>query len=78
MSSQALSPTTQQALRLLVDAYRMRCLWSLRPDFYPETAEAAQHVLDAVQRHGDLKGFVRSAEIRTWLSQNSSAPSASS
>ncbi|MBK5254788.1 MAG: hypothetical protein JJE39_02030 [Vicinamibacteria bacterium] len=78
MNIEALSAPTHAALRQLVDAYRARCLWSFRADFYPETVQDAEGVLDAVQRYGDREGFIRSAEIRTWLSQTSSAPSASS
>lgn len=73
-----MSATADAALRQLVDTYRVRCLWSCRGDFYPETVEDAEGVLDAVQRYGDREGFIRSAEIRTWLSQTSSAPSAGS
>lgn len=78
MNVEALSAPTRVALRQLVDAYRARCLWSFRADFYPETVEDAQGVLDAVQRYGDREGFIKSAEIRTWLSPTSSAPSAAS
>lgn len=78
MSIESLSGPTNAALRQLVDAYRVRCLWPFRADFYPETAVEAERVLDAIQRYGDLQGFIRSAEIRAWLSQGSSAPSVSS
>lgn len=75
---QALNPETRMRLRTLVDAYRVRCLWSFRPDFYPETPGEAHRVLDAIERHGDRAAFIKSAEIRAWLSPNSSAPSAAS
>lgn len=77
-SLETLSAPGQAALRQLVEAYRERCLWSFRPDFYPQSHEEARIVLEAIQRYGDREGFIRSAEIRTWLSPNSSAPSASS
>jgi len=32
-------------VRSLVDDYRTRCLWFLRPDFYPETREEIVRVL---------------------------------
>lgn len=66
------------ALRVLVDEYRLRCLWFLRPDYYPATVEEAETVLDAIQRHGDREAFRRAAEVRRWLSQPSSATSAGS
>ncbi|MEO6402889.1 MAG: hypothetical protein ABIP62_12855 [Vicinamibacteria bacterium] len=74
----ALSQRAMDALRPLVDAYRISCLWSLRRDFYPETLEEAKGVLDAIERHGDRSAFMRSAEIRAWLLPNSSATSVAS
>ncbi len=61
-----------QALKALIDEYRDRCLWFLRRDFYPQTTAEAERVLDAIQRHGDLKAFQRAAEIRRCLSRSSS------
>jgi len=66
------------ALRELVDEYRHRCLWFLRPDYYPSTIAEADRVLDAIQRHGDRDGFRRAAQVREWLSQPTSATSAGS
>lgn len=75
---QTLSTQARMELRALVDTYRVRCLWSFRPDFYPETVSEAQRVLDAIGRHGDREAFIRSAEIKAWLSPDSNAPSAAS
>ena len=66
------------ALRALIDDYRDRCLWFLRADYYPATEAEALRVLDAIERHGDRAAFVRSSEIRQWLSPSSSASSAGS
>lgn len=68
----------QDELRALVDEYRTRCLWFLRPDFYPETREEVLRVLGQIERHGDRDGFVRAARIRQWLSPPSSETSAAS
>ena len=73
-----LAPDATRALRALVDEYRDRCLWFLRRDYYPATAEEARRVLDAIDRHGDREAFQRTAEIRRWLSPPSSATSADS
>lgn len=62
----------------LVDLYRTRCLWFLRPDFYPTTAAERLRVLDYLERYGDQEAFRRAAAVRRWLSQNSSATSAGS
>ena len=66
------------ALRELVDDYRDRCLWFLRRDYYPATAEEARGVLDSIQRHGDCEAFRRAAEVRRWFSPHSSERSAAS
>lgn len=57
----------------LVDEYRSSCLWFLRRDYYPESPAAALRVLRDIERYGDRTAFQRAAEVRQWLSQNSSA-----
>ena len=66
------------AVNRLVDEYRVRCLWFLRPDFYPSTLEERLRILKYIERHGDREAFRRAATLRRWLSQNSSASSAGS
>jgi hypothetical protein len=66
----------RQALRVLVDEYRDRCLWYLRRDYYPETLEEGLRVLSAIERHGGVDAFRRAAEVRSWLSPPSNATSA--
>jgi hypothetical protein len=65
-------------LRALVDDYRDRCLWSWKRDYYPQSVEDAVRVLEAIEKHGDLDGFRRAAEVRRWLSPSFNAPSAGS
>ncbi len=60
----------------LVDAYRVRCLWFLREDYYPETVEDALRVLKNIQRHGDREAFSKAGELVQCLSPNSNNPSA--
>jgi len=69
---------TAEEINRLVDEYRVRCLWFLRPDYYPSTLEARLRVLDYIERHGDLEAFRRAARMRQWLSPDSSARSAGS
>lgn len=75
-------PTTDipidQAVNQLVDEYRSRCLWFLRPDYYPTTDDERRQVLDDIERYGDRDAFKRVAAVRQWLSRNSSARSAGS
>jgi hypothetical protein len=68
----------EEAIDRLVDEYRARCLWFLRSDFYPSTPDQRSRVLGYIERYGDLVAFRKAAELRRWLSQSSSAPSAAS
>ncbi len=71
-----MSPETlEKALDALVDEYRTRCLWFLREDYYPKTTEERLKVLGYVERHGDMAGYRRAAELKRWLLQNSNAAS---
>jgi hypothetical protein len=72
----ALVTRLSESLHAVVDDYRARCLWFLRPDYYPATTEEALRVLEAIERHGDRAAFVRAAEIRRCLSPSSSESSA--
>jgi hypothetical protein len=62
----------------LVDEYRSRCLWFLRPDFYPRTTAEILHVLHEIEAHGDVQAFQRAGDIRRWLSRGSSESSVAS
>ena len=72
------SAEIHRAIDELTDLYRDRCLWFLRPDYLPRTAEARLKVLDQIQRHGDREAFTRAAELQEWLSRDSSASSVAS
>ena len=65
-----------EAVNQLIDEYRIRCLWFLRPDYYPSTPEARLRVLGYIERHGDRESFRRAATLKRWLSPHSSGPSA--
>jgi len=66
------------ALRLLVDEQRARCLWFLRRDYYPRSPAEGVRVLDAIQKNGDRAAFQAAARIREWLSRSSNDESAGS
>jgi hypothetical protein len=68
----------QRELDELVEDYRIRCLWFLRPDFRPRTSAEILSVLRHIENHGDRAAFRRVAAIRRWLSRHSSESSASS
>jgi hypothetical protein len=71
-----LTPDLQAAVRQLVDDYRLRCLWFLRENYYPETDDAREQVFRAIDTHGDLAAFRRVTELRAWLSRQSNDTSA--
>ena len=68
--------TVESAVDCLVDEYRVRCLWFLRPDYYPSTAAQRLQVLGYIERYGDRDGFRRARILRRWLSPASNGPSA--
>ncbi|MFN3653118.1 MAG: hypothetical protein ACK47B_26355 [Armatimonadota bacterium] len=70
------SGTLEEAVNLLADEYRVRCLWFLRPDYYPETLEERLRVLEYIQWHGDLSAFRRAGELRRCLLRISNERSA--
>lgn len=51
-------------LRSLIDEYRGRRLWFLRPDYYPTEREAILRVLDSIECHGDRQAYRRSSVTR--------------
>lgn len=67
-----------EAVNRLVEEYRVRCLWFLRPDYYPSTLEERLRALGYIERHGDREAFRRAATLKRWLSPDSSVPSAGS
>jgi hypothetical protein len=68
----------EKAVDALIDEYRTRCLWFLRPDYYPTTTEERLRLLGYIERHGDLQAYRRVSSLRQWLSHRSSATSAGS
>ena len=62
----------------LVEEYRVRCLWFLRPDYYPSTLEERLKVLGYIEQRGDLEGFRRAATLRQWFLLDRNATSADS
>ena len=67
-----------EAVHRLVDEYRTRCLWFLRPDYYPSSLQERLRVLGYIERQGDREAFRRAATLKRWLLPDSSAPSAGS
>jgi len=61
----------QGEIHKLVEEYRDRCLWFLRPDYWPDSREHVLRTLDLIERYGDRAGYKRAEEIRTWLLQDS-------
>jgi hypothetical protein len=70
------APDLETVIRQLVDEYRVRCLWFLRPGYYPATDEERRRVLAYIERYGDREAFQKAAAVRQCLSAHSSARSA--
>ncbi len=68
--------TAMDEVYQLVDEYRDRCLWFLRPDYYPQTIREAATVLEAIEKHGDRAAFQEAATLKRWFLQNSKENSA--
>jgi len=60
----------------LVKNQRARCLWFIRENYVPETMDAAERILDHIEKHGDQAAFAESRRLREWLSLHSSVNSA--
>ena len=60
----------------LVDEYRDRCLWFLRPGYYPSNTDETLRTLALIERHGDVHGFRVARELSECLLQVTSVPSA--
>lgn len=71
--TQAAVPDWRKELARLVEDYRDRCLWYLRPDFMPTTTEQILRTLDQIERSGDRSAYERAEKIRRWLQAPSSA-----
>ncbi len=68
----------ESAVNNLVDEYRSRCLWFLRPDYYPADTAQRLRVLEQIQKYGDRAAFQKAGELKRWFSRASSAGSANS
>ncbi|HXV61846.1 MAG TPA: hypothetical protein VEK15_14210 [Vicinamibacteria bacterium] len=68
----------ERTIDALVNDYRDRCLWFLRPDFYPKTLDQKLRVLKYIRRYGDKTACRRAADAKRWLLQSSSETSAAS
>ena len=64
-----------EKLAVLIEEYRDRCLWFLRPDYFPVNPSDRRRVLDWIERYGDRSGYERAEEITTWLLHDSQATS---
>ncbi|HRU71842.1 MAG TPA: hypothetical protein P5111_12275 [Kiritimatiellia bacterium] len=63
----------QTELIALLEKYRERCLWFVRPDYVPASREEWLHTLDLIERYGDMNAFKHVNEAREWLLHPSKA-----
>jgi len=57
----------REELARLIEEYRDRCLWFVRPDFMPATTEQILRTLDQIERYGDRAAYERAEAIKRWL-----------
>ena len=69
-------PALNAEVRSFVDDYRERCLWFVRTDYYPSTADEILRVLRWIRVRGDREAFQRAGKIEEWLSRTSNEKSA--
>lgn len=60
------SPSLDE-INVLVEEYRDRCLWFLKPDFTARTPAEALQALDLIERYGDRSAYQRAEKLRQWL-----------
>lgn len=70
-----MSSTTFADIHVLVEEYRDRCLWFLKPGFSPTTAEEALRTLDLIERYGDRAAYQRAERLKKWVSLHFKADS---
>jgi len=70
-----LPPDMLEAVRRLVEANRLQCLWFMKEDYLPRSTAEAERVLTAIEQHGDRQAWVKAREMREWLSRTTSAAS---
>lgn len=68
-----MTPEFQHELNQLLEANRDRALWSLTPDFAPQTSEAARRVLETIARRGNRATFVRARQLLRQLADEGTA-----
>jgi hypothetical protein len=62
-------------INVLVEEYRDRCLWFLKPEYFVNTHDEALRVLDLIERYGDRSAYQRAEQLRQWLSLHFKAAS---
>lgn len=67
---------TLRQVRALAKRERLRCLWFMRDDPVSDV-NSAREVLRKVAQYGDREAFQEARRLQAWLSQTSSATSAS-
>ena len=64
-----------EAVHRIVEANRLQCLWFMREDYLPRSAEEADRALAEIEINGDRRAWAEARELRAWLSRTTSAAS---
>jgi hypothetical protein len=54
----------------MVEANRLRCLWFLRPDYFPATNQERITTLRYLEKYGDRTTFIQARRLSNWLLQS--------
>ena len=58
-----MTPTFENELRALIEANRVRALWSMPRDYFPADDAAARRVLEKIAARGDRQTWIRATQM---------------
>ncbi len=62
-----LNPQQNQQLHDLIEANRVRALWTYPSDYYPSDIDSARRVLERIAARGDRATFTRARQLLNSL-----------
>ena len=56
-------PEQEEEFKSLIEANRVRALWSMPPHYFPSDKSAAKRILERIAARGDRATFVRARRL---------------